>query len=48
MDENIEQMSKVKRNMMKLLESSSYFCLIFVILVEVAGIICNLLLWPKK
>lgn len=45
MDENTEQMSKVRRNMNKLLEGSSYWCLVTVILLEVAGIICNLLLW---
>lgn len=48
MDDNIEEMSKVKKNMMKLLESSSYCCLIIVIIIEIAGIVCNLLFWPKK
>jgi hypothetical protein len=48
MDENMEDMSKVKRNMMKLLESSSYWCLILVIIVEIAGIVCNLMFWPRK
>jgi hypothetical protein len=38
-------MSKVKRNMMKLLESSSYLCLIVVVIAEIAGIICNLIFW---
>lgn len=33
MDDNMEDMSKVKRNMMKLLESSSYWCLILVIII---------------
>ena len=48
MDENIENMGKVKRNMMKLLESSSYCCLILVIILEIVGIVCNLVLWPKN
>lgn len=47
MDENIENISKVRRNLNKLMESSSYTCLVLVILLEVAGIVCNLVLWHK-
>lgn len=47
MDENSENMSKITRNLNKLLESSSYTCLILVILLEIAGIICNLIFWKK-
>lgn len=47
MDKNMQSMSKARRNMEKLMEKSSYMCLILVILAEIAGIICNLLLWEK-
>jgi hypothetical protein len=33
--------------MTKLLESSSYCCLIIVLILEVAGIVLNLVLWSK-
>lgn len=46
-DQNTEKMSKVRRNLMKLLESSSYTCLILIILLLIAGIVCNLILWKK-
>lgn len=47
LDENTEKMSKIRRNLGKLMESSSYTCLILVIVLEIAGIVCNLLLWHK-
>jgi hypothetical protein len=48
LDENSEKMSKVRRNLGKLMDGSSYTCLVLVIVLEIAGIACNLLLWPKS
>lgn len=45
MDANIENMGKVRRNMEKLMDSSSYACLVIFIILEVVGIICMALLW---
>lgn len=47
MDQNSENMSKITRNLNKLMESSSYTCLILIILLEIAGIICNVIFWKK-
>jgi hypothetical protein len=46
-DDNNEQMSKARRNIGKLMDGSSYSCLVLVIMVEIAGIVCNLMFWHK-
>jgi hypothetical protein len=45
MDENIESMGKVRRNMVKLLEESSFCCLGFVIFLELIAMILIIVLW---
>jgi hypothetical protein len=45
MDENTNNMGRVRRNMTKLLEDSSNMCLVITIIIEVAAIFCIIFLW---
>lgn len=45
MDANVENMGRVRRNMMKLLDESSNCCLIITIILEIVAIVCIAVLW---